>query len=156
MGEMTKSPHVILSKNVHIGVNKDKLLLILYSSKTHGKESRSQKVKITSHGSEKHKQKFSCFCPFKLTRDYIKIRGDYWSENKQFFVFSDHSPVSTCQFRRVLKKSLENLNLDYYLYGTHSLRIGRSTDMAKFGYNIDEISRAGRWKSNTVYKYIKA
>ena len=30
IGEMTMSPHTLKAKNVHIGVNKDKILLILY------------------------------------------------------------------------------------------------------------------------------
>lgn len=52
VGEVTKSPHVLRAQNVHIATNKDKMLLILYSSKTHGKESRPQKIKITSNRTE--------------------------------------------------------------------------------------------------------
>ena len=33
--------------------NKDKLLLVLYSSKTHDKESRPQKITITSNNIER-------------------------------------------------------------------------------------------------------
>ena len=36
IGEIIESPHVLLARNVHIATNKDKMLLILYSSKTHG------------------------------------------------------------------------------------------------------------------------
>ena len=38
IGEVTMSPHVIKAKNVHIAKNKDKILLVLYSSKTHSEE----------------------------------------------------------------------------------------------------------------------
>ena len=38
--------HSVKACNVHMGTNKPKVLLVLYSSKTHGKESRPQKVKI--------------------------------------------------------------------------------------------------------------
>lgn len=36
VGELTCSPHVLKAKNFHLGRNKKKLMLILYSSKTHG------------------------------------------------------------------------------------------------------------------------
>ena len=40
--------HAVKAVNVHIGQNKPKMMLVLYSSKTHGKESRPQKVKISA------------------------------------------------------------------------------------------------------------
>ena len=48
VGELTASPHVLHAKNIHIGTNKNKILLILYSSKTHGKANRPQEIKITT------------------------------------------------------------------------------------------------------------
>ena len=47
IGEVTRSQHVLKAKDVHIALNKDKILLMLYSSKTHSKSSRPQKIKIT-------------------------------------------------------------------------------------------------------------
>ena len=47
VGELTLSPHVLKAKNIHIGNNKDKIMMVLYSSKTHGKESRPQHIKTT-------------------------------------------------------------------------------------------------------------
>ena len=35
IGELTLSPHTVKAKNVHLAHNKDKLLIVLYSSKTH-------------------------------------------------------------------------------------------------------------------------
>ena len=40
VGELTLGPHTIKAKDIHIGANKDKILIILYSSKTHDKGSR--------------------------------------------------------------------------------------------------------------------
>ena len=76
IGEVTCSPHVLKAKNVHMATNKDKLLLLLYSSKTHNKGSRPQKIKITSNRNEKsghyvHRY----FCPFTLMRQYMNLRG---------------------------------------------------------------------------------
>ena len=47
VGEITKGPHVLLAKNVHITLNKNKILLILFSSKTHGTGDKPQQIKIT-------------------------------------------------------------------------------------------------------------
>ena len=44
-----KSNHAIKACNVHIGQNKEKLLFVLYTSKTHRAESLPQKVKIKSN-----------------------------------------------------------------------------------------------------------
>ena len=48
LGELTADPHAILAKNVHLGENKNKILFILESSKTHGKDKKPQLVKISS------------------------------------------------------------------------------------------------------------
>ena len=73
VGELTESPHVLKARNVHIATNKDKLLLILYSSKTHDKSTRPQNITITANALEKsggYRNRF--FCPFALMRCYIK------------------------------------------------------------------------------------
>ena len=44
--EMMSSPHCLKAKDVHVGQNKDKLLLVLHSSKTHSKNKAPQQIKI--------------------------------------------------------------------------------------------------------------
>ena len=44
------SNHYIHAKNIHVGLNKNKILLVLYSLKTHSLESRPQKIKIETDG----------------------------------------------------------------------------------------------------------
>ena len=61
---------------------------------------------------------------------------------------------------RFLGHSSLNLSLNWAgcntkLYKTHSLRIGRATDLASQGASQDEISRMGRWFSSTVKNYIR-
>ena len=67
-GEVTEGPHVILANNVHIGTNKDKILFILKSSKTHTKANKPQLIKFSreaGHGvANRH-------YPFQLLKDYI-------------------------------------------------------------------------------------
>ena len=63
VGEITKSSYVIKMTNVHLGCNKNKLLIILYSSKLHDKESHPKKIKISGNYNKKDKFKKCVFLP---------------------------------------------------------------------------------------------
>ena len=161
VGEVTNSNHVLKARDVHGAANKQKNLVVLYSSKTHSLAKRPQKIKITANLEEKSgfyaKRNF---CPFKLINDCICIRKnsllDYSDNSEQFFVFKDGTPVSADNARTILKACLKNVGLNSTFYGMHSFRIGRTTDLIKTNfYSIEEVKRMGRWCSNTIYKYIK-
>ena len=85
VGELAKSQHCIRAKNIHVGVNKNKILVILYTSKTHNSANKPQKIKVTAGDPMICKKKSLNFCPFQLLRDYIAMRGQYSSDDKQFF-----------------------------------------------------------------------
>ena len=154
VGEVTTGTRPVKAKDVHVSHNRDHVLLILHSSKMHGKESLLQKIKICATNHVLLRQKF--FCPFQLIADYMSIRGIYETNEEPLFIFVDRSPVKPDHFRTVLKIQLERLQLDSTLYNCQSLRIGRVTDMAySFGYSISAIQRAGRWKSSAVLWYLK-
>ena len=157
VGELTNSQHVVKAANVHSAMNKNKILIILYSSKTHNEGSIPQKIKITSNDHERDykERKARHFCPFQLLRNYMELRGGIIDMSEQLFIHRDRAPVTAEQCRKVLKSALINLGLDCTLYGVHSLRIGRTTDLIKFNYSLDEVRRAGHWRSNVVYKYIR-
>ena len=150
VGELSQGNHTIKACDIHVGNNKDKILIVLYSSKTHGRESRPQKVKISAIPSIKSNQR-RIFCPFKIIVQYMKFRGNYKSEKEQFFIFADGSQ----HIRKFLRELLDRLNLNSSLYDVHSFRGGRTSDLAKFGYSIDRIKSMGRWRSNAVYRYLK-
>ena len=157
IGEVTLSQHVIQAWHVHLAMNKSKLLIMLYTSKTHGRESHPQQVKITSYqdvNSATYKS-ITYFCPFKLAEQYIKVRGNFIDADEQFFIFHDGTPVKPLHARRILKKCLQNLGLDYKFYAFTSLRLGRAFDLQKFGYNLLFIKKVGRWQSSAVYRYLK-
>ena len=102
IGEVAQSPHVILVKNVHVGQNKDKILFILESSKTHTKGDKPQLVKITkSTTAASQSTKCSTYCPFELIRNFIKVRQLSEKDNEQFFIFADRSPVIQSNVRKV-------------------------------------------------------
>ena len=156
VGEVTRSPHVLKAKDVHIARNKEKVLLVLHSSKTHSEKDRPQTIKITANQSEKsgHYAKRH-FCPFNLMRSYLHIRGNYVHDTDPFFVFRDGGCVQPGQARKVLRNMISALGLNAILYDMHSFRIGRTSDLIKYNYSIDEVKLLGRWRSNMVYKYIR-
>ena len=130
-------------------------MILLHSSKTHGKEFRPQKIKIeATNKSDKGNNRF--FCPFALMQCYLKARGCYHSNDEPCFIFKDGTPVTPLHLRRMLRKILKKLNLQPELYNFHSFRAGRATEMHIFGYKFSAIKSAGRWRSNNaVMKYLK-
>ena len=116
---------------------------------------KSQTIKTTNLSEKSGHYVKRIFCPFKLVNDFMKIRGNYEEADEQFFVFKDKSPVTPQQVRELLKQCLSTLGLDASLYGFHSFGVGRTTDLVKYNYSIEEVKRMGRWRSNTVYRYIK-
>ena len=148
VGELTLSQHVVKVKDIQVGVNKDKILLVSYSSKTHGKESLPQKIKIEA--TKRNHNRF--FCPFELTRAYLKSRGGYADDSEQFFIFKGKIPVKPWQAGKVMRMALDRLGLDSSLYDFHSYRGGRAGDLMKMQFSILDIKSAGRWSSNAVYK----
>ena len=163
VGQLMASQHVVKACNVHLVSNKDKLLIILYSSKMHDCSTQPQKIKIVSNRNnldftKKVKLAHRNFCPFKLIHRYIQNKKQIRkviTSDEQFFIYKDGMPVLADQVQKILRNLINRLTLNGALYDVHSLRIGRSSDMAKFGYTIEEIKRIGRWKLNAVFKYIR-
>ena len=97
IGELAWSQHAVRAKDVHIANNKDKMLFVLYTSKTHGLESKPQKIKISSVQSMNKLNSGNIkrfFCPFASSREYLAVRGNSLTEQDPFFILSDNSPVT--------------------------------------------------------------
>ena len=161
VGELTLTPavHQVLARDVHIGVNKDKILFMLRSSKTHDKGSNLQMIKISSLKCKKDNVKLragiSPPCPFIILRKYLDNQGSFRADSDLFFIFRDNQPVTAVHFRLMLRNYLESRGFDSSLYKTHSLCIGRSCDLYKCGLSIGVIQKLGRWRSNVVFKYLQ-
>ena len=54
VGELAFSQHQAKARDIHIGVNKIKILVVLYTSKTHDRSSRLQEIKISAKSDIKH------------------------------------------------------------------------------------------------------
>ena len=157
VGELTQSEHTLKAKDMHLSTNREKLKIVLYTSKTHDEGSYPQNIYIRSHNTENatfyHDKNF---CPFKVLENYLVIRNEYDIDAEQFFIFRDGSPVRPDQARAVLKLMLSKLGLNPALYDMHSMRIGRCSDLVhKFHYSVDEVKWIGHWKSSCIYRYIR-
>ena len=99
IGEVTSGLHVILVDNVHIAMNKKKILFVLRTSKTHNPGYEPQMIRIaTTEKLAKVQLKeteavATTFCPFKALQQYIKVRAIALSTQEQFFIFRDNSPL---------------------------------------------------------------
>ena len=151
IGELTKGNHPVKAKDVHASKTKRKIMMVLFTSKTHGVHTKPQEIRMWSDMALKKVR----YCPFRITNDYGDLRGGYISDDEQFFVFQDKTPVTPQKVRAVLRKSLKSLGLNPRLYDTHSLRIGRASDLMKAGVPVDRIKQLGRWKSNAVFRYLR-
>ena len=155
IGEITLSDHVVKVSDVQIGVNKKKMMFILRSSKTHNTGSQSQIIKISSTASSGVHNSLGHFCPFTSLQKYVSIRRKQVEPNEQFFIFRDRAPVKAYHFRKILKAAIKKIGLDDSLYESHSLRIGRGTQLLKIGLSVETIKKLGHWRSNAVYAYLR-
>ena len=117
VGEVTQGPHVLLANNVHVGVNKKKLLFVLRSSKTHSQGDHPQMIKLNSTAaSGKGKHRRNKFCPYTVINSYIQRCPHAISEYEQFFVFADWTPVLPDQVRGLLRQLISRLGLKVQIY----------------------------------------
>ena len=151
----TEAGHAVKACNVLIGTNKNKIMLILYTSKTHGHESKPQIIKIDAVDSERQDKKTKETCPFALLQNYFKMRRTYKSVDEQFFVFRDRTPVTAAHVRMVLKKALVENGINPQFYSSQGMRAGRATDLMEMGVSIETIKKLGRWKSSSIFRYLR-
>ena len=155
IGEVTASPHVVKTKDVYIGVNRNKLKFVLHSSKTHTKADRLQIIKISAEESKCVNPLKQTLCPFKILKKYSQVRKEYKSDEEQFFVYSDGSAVTSHQLRKVFKNLLTKNGFNPKDFTCHGTRSGWAMDLLDMGVSVETIRKIGRWKSNAVYAYLK-
>ena len=92
------------------------------------------------------------FCPVVAVLEYLKLRS---FSHGSFFLMQNNVPVKREFIASSLKKYVSILGLNPKRYNTHSLRIGRATDLAVLGLPEQVIKKAGRWESDAYLKYIR-
>lgn len=92
------------------------------------------------------------YCPVSSLIDYINFRG---REAGPIFIHLNKTPVKRSRYSSIIKSCVSLLGLDPKLYNTHSLRIGRATDLALLGTSLEVIKQTGRWSSSAYLRYIR-
>ena len=157
ISEVTSGIYPVLAKDIHIGANKKKFLFVLRISKTHTKSAGPQMIKVSSKTlHDKRCYHISDFpCPYELLNKYSGYRGGFRSDTKPFFVLPDKSPVTPRHLSLCLKNIIKLSGFDETLYGSHSLRFGRTWYLFKLGLSVETIKKLGHWRSNAVFRYLK-
>ena len=91
-------------------------------------------------------------CPVKAMKDYLHIRP---KERGPLFIHFGGAPVTRYQFNSMLKKGISIMGLNPGDFSPHSFRIGAATAAALGGVPIESIKNMGRWKSSSVFLYIR-
>ena len=91
-------------------------------------------------------------CPYKALRKYHEVRP---KGPKPLFCNQNGRPVSRKQLVGILKTHLANCGRQKVDFNTHSLRMGKATDMHHGGYTDPQIAKAGRWSSTAFMRYVK-
>ena len=136
----------------------NRMHFMLRSSETHGKRNRPQMITIRSVTENSYQgvrtlMDAEKYCPYQLLQNYCNA-GGFYSTTEYLFIFRDGTLVKAWNVCKVMKDTLTKLGLDASLYRTHSFHIGQATDMLKMGISFEWIKRIGRWKSNSVYRYL--
>ena len=109
IGELTTdstdiSDHSIKNININVALNKKKILITLYSSKTHDESNYPQQIKISASPYANCMHGQCVFCPFAVLQDYISLHSkDVTDLYTNFFIFSDGTNVSPSHVRKLLK-----------------------------------------------------
>ena len=163
IGELTESAHNVKAVDVHVGLNKDKLMFVLHSSKMHTKGVKPQIIKINAIGQLQEKldrtskiHTVRSLCPFQAIQQYIKVRKKRKINvpEEPFFIFNDRKAVKPNNFRFILKKAIRTMGLDDTFYSSQGFHSGRACDLLDMGISVETIRKLGRWKSTSVYTYL--
>ena len=92
------------------------------------------------------------WCPVRHLFSYLEARG---TSPGILFLNATGIPVKRDFLAKQIHSLAGLLGLEKDKYNTHSLRIGRTTDMAEQGENETTIKRTGRWNSSAYLGYVR-
>ena len=91
-------------------------------------------------------------CPVRALRRFKKVRP---ASSSTMFCHENRRPISRGQLVEVVRSHLDMCGRNSCEFNTHSLRMGKATDMLREGFTDRQIAVAGRWSSSAFLKYIK-
>lgn len=146
VGEAVKSAsveHSLKLVNVEISYEPKPVATILLHSFKHAKSPK----RFTLNSSDN-----PLYCPVRALIQYISVR----IEGNDTLFNDVRGRTATRKFvADKLKLLVLHAGLDPSRYNTHSIRIGRTTDLAKAGVPEAIIKQTGRWDSDAYKRYIR-
>ena len=91
-------------------------------------------------------------CPVKALEEFLLVRS---GRQGPLFIHFAGDPLTSFQFRSMLKNGIKLLGLTPDHFSSHSFRIGAATAAALGGASEEEIKRMGRWRSSAYQSYIR-
>lgn len=152
IGEIAQGPHSIKQQDVKQSSNKTKYLIVLRSSKTHGKADFPHTVNIPQVVDVEETNPL--FDPYIALNEY-RARRPTTEQAMNFFVFQDGTPLKCSTLRRMLYRILKAANFSSEIFDFHSWRVGRASDLLHSGVPFHLVKKWGNWKSDSILKYFK-
>lgn len=147
IGEIVKSrnpSHTLLIENVSIQTKRSRQSLIV--TLLSFKHSKDQTSFILDPLSEK------LYCPVVAFLQYLTLRPKI---SGPVFIAENLKVVTRDFVATNLKRCLKLAGSDPKVFNTHSLRVGRATDLAMAGTPDQVIKQTGRWRSDAYLNYIR-
>ena len=94
----------------------------------------------------------SAICPHGTLKAYLEVRPR--QVGGPLFLWADGYPLSGVELRKELQAGCRRAGVTGNING-HSLRIGGATALAEKGVSVERIMELGRWKSDSVRRYLK-
>ncbi|XP_077182745.1 integrase/recombinase xerD homolog [Paroedura picta] len=91
-------------------------------------------------------------CPLSSLQRYLMVRPHLPGT---LFIHADPVFLSRFQFVAIMRACMARLGLPTECYGSHSFRIGATTEAYTSGKSVRSIKRLGRWKSQAYKLYIR-
>ena len=147
IGEVVKSTnpqHAMRIENLSFLYKDDKLAYAKFKLHTfkHAKHPIAVKIPV----------EYSQNCPVAALLDFLHLRGHHGG---LLFVQENGKPVTRDFVAAKIKDLISALGKDASHFNTHSLRIGRTTDMSLIGVPEHIIKQTGRWRSDAYDCYVR-
>ena len=92
------------------------------------------------------------YCPVLALSRYLALRG---TAPGYLFLTLHGNPLTRSVFHAFLHRCVLYNDLDPGIYGTHSFRVGRATQLSMDRVESSVIKRTGRWKSDAFLRYMR-
>lgn len=160
ISEITGSKHSLKARDLHLGQDRPKVQLRIWTAKNKKRGSWPDDLKIDGlsdckacHPGSNKRSSFRV-CPVHLISRFSAVRPNT-PEDCQFFCFADGSPIPQVLLRNTIKDVLDSIGIGRNSHNGQSFRAGRACDLRKLNYSIRDIKFFGRWHGNSVFKYFK-